>query len=369
MKITGLELVPVFSTREMGKTCPSDSDKAVSEHVIVFLQTDAGITGLGEMSDINFDPTPDLLKELHSRLEAVLVGKSPFDLTAIQVELYEQTWEHQVTCGIDIALHDAVAKALDIPMYQLFGGKYRDRIPFAYPLAPSASDADVESNLGRIERLQDQGHPTIRYYFGRDLDSDERFLTQLRERWGDAVEINALDASGRFDPDEAIDIINRFAQFKPNLVESPIKGRHNAPIEDFVRVREAIDLPISEHVAEDEVAARLARGGAVDIFNTGPGYIGLTSCRKVFGLAEIFGIQALLGSTVELSIGTAARVHLVAATPNVDYPCYPSGPLVYQEQICHERVKYEEGHIIVPDGPGLGVEIDEERLKAQTLYS
>ena len=369
MNITGMELVPVFSTREMGKTCPSDVEKAVSEHVIVFLQTDAGITGLGEMSDINFDPTLDVLKELHDRLEAVLVGESPFDLTAIQVALYEQTWEHQVTCGIDIALHDAIAKALDIPLYQLFGGKVRDRIPFAYPLAPCASVADVESNLGRIEHLQDQGHPTIRYYFGRDLEQDERFLTQLRERWGDAVEINALDASGRFDPDTAIEVINKFAQFKPNLVESPVKGRHNAPIEDFVKVREAVDLPISEHVAENEVAARLAQGGAVDIFNTGPGYVGLTACQKVFGLAEIFGIQALLGSTVELSIGTAARAHLAAAIPNIDYPCYPSGPLVYDEQICHERVNYEEGHIIVPKGPGLGVEIDPDRLRAQTLYS
>ena len=87
MKITALELIPVFSTREMGKTCPSDAEKAVSEHVVVFLRTDAGITGLGEMSDINFDPTLDVLKTLHDRLEAVLVGKSPFDLTAIQVAL------------------------------------------------------------------------------------------------------------------------------------------------------------------------------------------------------------------------------------------------------------------------------------------
>jgi len=369
MTITSLTLIPIFTTREMGKTCPSDAEKAVSEHVEVFLETDAGVTGLGEMSDINFDPTLDVLATLKQRLEAILVGKSPFDLTTIQVALSKETWEHQVTCGIDIALHDAVAKALDIPMYQLFGGKYRERIPFAYPLAPCQSDADVDSNLGRIERLQDQGHPTIRYYFGQNLEADERFLTQLRERWGDKVEINALDASGRFDPDTAIDVINRFAQFKPNLVESPVKGRHDAAIEDFVKVREAIDLPISEHVADNRVAMRLAEGHAVDIFNTGPGYVGLTACKKVFGLAEIFGIQALLGSTVETSIGTAARAHLVAATPNVHYPCYPSGPLVYDEQICYERVKYEAGHIVVPDGPGLGVEIDPDRLKAQTLYS
>ena len=77
--------------------------------------------------------------------------------------------------------------------------------------------------------------------------------------------------------------------------------------------------------------------------------------------------KVLHGSTVELSIGTAARAHLLAAMPNVDLPCYPAGPLVYQEEVCREKVRYENGHFVVPDGPGLGVEIDEDRLTAQRL--
>ena len=93
----------------------------------------------------------------------------------------------------------------------------------------------------------------------------------------------------------------------------------------------------------------------------------MTACQKVFGLAEIFGIKVLHGSTVELSIGTAARAHLMAAMPNMDFPCYAAGPLVYQEQIVKERVHYEAGDIVVPDGPGVGVEVDEERLNAQRL--
>lgn len=367
MKITGLELIPIFSTREMGRSCPADPEKAVSHHVIVFLHTDAGIRGLGEMSDINFSPAPRVVAALRARLEAVLVGKSPFARTAIRAALEQQEWEHQVICGVDIALHDALGKALDVPLYQLFGGKYRERIPFAYPLAPCRDEADVEANLARIERLQDRGHPIIRYYFGRNLEQDERFLTRLRKRWGGKVEINALDASGRFDVETAIEVIARFAPFEPQLVESPLEGRHHAPVEDFAALREAVAVPISEHVAEEQVAVRFARHGAVDVFNAGIGYAGLSSCIKVFGLAEMFAIKVLLGSTVELSIGTAARAHLVAAMPNVDFPCYPAGPLVYQEQIVRQKVAYEAGHIVVPEGPGLGMEIDEERLRAQRL--
>ncbi len=368
MKITDIELIPIYSTREMGRTCPSDSEKAISHHIIVRLQTDVDIIGLGEMSDVNFDLTPETVAGLAARLDPLLVGHSPFDLTAIQVDLEKQEWEHQVLPGIDIALHDAIGKALGVPVYQLFGGRYRERIPFAYPLAPCQIEADVQANLQRIEKLQDEGHPTIRYYFGADLTLDERFLSELRKRWGDGVEINALDASGRFDVETAIGVIQRFCQFKPNLVESPVKGRQNAPVEDFIAVKQAVDVPISEHASEAHVAVRLARHEAVDIFNLGVGYSGMTACQKVFGLAELCGIKTLLGSTVELSIGTAARAHVAAAMPNLDFPSYPSGPLVYYEQIVKEKVRYEEGHIIVPDGPGLGVEIDEERLAAQRLW-
>ncbi len=367
MKITELELIPVFATREMGKAGPSDPEKSISEHVILFLHTDEGITGLGEMSDITFKPTPSALKDLDARLSAVLVGKNAFDLTAIQVELYQQKWEHQVTCGVDIALHDAIGKALDVPVYQLLGGKFRARIPFAYPIKPCSVPADVDANLARIEWIQELGHPTIRYYFGADLALDEKFLSELRKRWGDKVEINALDASGRFEVDEAIEIINRFAVFNPNIVESPVKGRATSPIENFVAVREAVDIPISEHLSEYDLAERFARHHAVDVFNIGPGYIGITATQKVFGLVEIFGLKALMGSTVEMSIGTAGRAHLAASLPNIDFPCYPAGPVVYEEQIVKERIQYEDGHIVVPDGPGLGLEIDEERLRAQTL--
>jgi muconate cycloisomerase len=368
MKITQIELIPIYSTREMGRTGPSDPEQAVSHHLIVRLKTDAGITGLGEMSDVNFRLTPESVSGLHRRLESLLVGQNPFDLTAIYVAWEGQTWEHQVVCGLDIALHDIIGTALDIPLYQLFGGKYRERIPFAYPLAPCKLEADVEANLKRIERLLDQGHSTIRYYFGADLTLDERFLSKLREQWHLQVEINALDASGRFDVQTAIDVIQRFTRFKPNLVESPISGRHEAAVEDFIAVQNAVKVPLSEHVADQSVAVRLARHQAVQVFNLGIGYSGITACRKLFGLAEIFGIKTVMGSTVELSIGTAARAHLAAAVQNLDFPCYLAGPLVYQEQVVHQPVRYEEGHIIVPEGPGLGLQLNEQRLQEQRLW-
>ena len=364
MKITGLELTPVFSTREMGRACPADPDKAVSYHVIVRLHTDADVVGLGEMSDIDFASDAAAVERLQARLEPLLLGRSPFDRAAISLDMESRTWDHQVMCGIDIAVHDAVAKALDVPLYVLFGGKLRDRVPFSYPLARCQTDADVDANVERVEWLQGLGHNMVRYYFGADIDLDHRLLTELRRR---DVSINALDASGRLDVDVAIEAIDRLAEFEPNLVESPVSGRHDAVVEDFLAVKDAVEVPIGEHIASSEVAERLAKHDAIDVFNTGLGYEGFDFCVNTFALAELFGIKTLIGSTVELSIGTAARAHVAASMRNLDLPIYPSGPLVYYEQVVKEKVQYEDGHVIVPDGPGVGVELDEERLQAQRV--
>ena len=364
MKITGLELIPVFSTREMGRSSPSDPDKSISYHVIVRLHTDVGVVGLGEMSDIDFAADAPTVERLRSKLEPLLLGRDPFDRGAIAVDLESRTWDHQVMCGIDIAVHDAVAKALDVPLHVLFGGKLRDRIPFSYPLARCQTDADVDANIERVEWLQGLGHDMVRYYFGADIDLDYRLLTEIRRR---GVKINALDASGRLEVGAAIEAIDRLAEFEPNLVESPVSGRHDAAVEDFLAVKDAVDVPIGEHIASAEVAERLARHDAVDVFNTGLGYAGFDLCVKTFALAELFGIKTLVGSTVELSIGTAARAHVAAAMTNLDLPIYPSGPLVYYEQVVKEKVLYEGGHVVVPDGPGIGVELDEELLQAQRV--
>ena len=81
-------------------------------------------------------------------------------------------------------------------------------------------------------------------------------------------------------------------------------------------------------------------------------------------MARQFDLETLMGSTVEMSIGTAARVHVAAAAANLDLGCYMAGPLVYREDVTVEPVRYEEGQVLLPDGPGLGVELDPGKLRS-----
>ena len=363
MKITALELTPVRTHREMGRRAPSDPEPAESRHVVVQLHTDAGVTGLGEMSDVPWELDTGSAVRLQAALEPLLLGADARERGPLLEELSRHPWDHQVLCGIDMAVHDAVARELGVSLAALLGGAFRDRVPFAYPLSCCRDEADVAANLDRVERRLGEGHGAFRYYFGMDLDRDESLLDRARSRWGDGMTLTALDASGRFSPADAIAALKRLAPFGPAVFESPVQGRHRAPAEDFLAVKAEIDVPISEHTADEATALRLARAGAVDVFNTGLGYAGIEPCRRTFSMARQFGLQALMGSTVEMSIGTAARVHVAAATANLDHGCYMAGPLVYHEDVAVEPVRYEEGQVLLPDGPGLGVELDPKRLR------
>ena len=350
--------------REMGRRAPSDPEPAESRHVVVQLHTDAGVTGLGEMSDVPWELNAASTSRLQAALEPLLVGADAGRRGPLLEELSRRPWEHQVLCGIDMAVHDAVARTLGVSLAALLGGAFRDRVPFAYPLAPCRDEADVAANLDRIERRFGEGHSAFRYYFGIDLERDESLLDRARARWGDGMTLTALDASGRFLPADAIAALKRLAPFGPEVFESPVRGRHHAPAEDFLAVKAEIDVPISEHTADEASALRMARTAAVDVFNTGLGYAGIEPCRRTFAMARQFGLKTLMGSTVEMSIGTAARVQVAAATANLDLGCYMAGPLVYHEDVTVEPVRYEEGQVLVPDGPGLGVELDPQKLRA-----
>src|SRR5262249_9351209 len=153
---------------------------------------------------------------------------------------------------------------------------------------------------------------------------------------------------------QAIPAIRRLERYEPMLVESPC-----ADAEGKAEVRRQVGVPISEHVGSAETALRFARAGAVDIFNIATSSGGLNHARRLLALAEALETQTLIGTTQELSIGTAAQAHLGAAMPNLHWPCDPTGPHLYQEDVVRRRVQYEAGFLVVPTGPGLGVEIDE----------
>jgi muconate cycloisomerase len=367
MKINRVELIPVHTPRETG---------LVTQHVIVRLYTDTDIVGLGEMSDLNHAPHyMPRLDDLKDTLERILVGRDPRQLVNLQEALmraYPQGGKASlVRCAVDIALHDLLGKAWGVPVYDLLGGKVRDRLRVCYPIFRHRSKAEVAENIRRVGDRLAQGHDMIRLYVGGDLDADELFLRTLREKHGDQVVLKSIDMSRLLRPKTAIQAIERLKPYGYILAESPCPT-----LGGLAEVRARVDVPISEHVRSLEWAFQAAKARAVDIFNVSLSSMGgIYQASKVFAVAEAAGIGCLIGTTQELSIGTAAQAHLGAAMANLTHPCDPTGPLLYQQDVVRERVRYEGGHLVVPDGVGLGVEVDEEvlaelrhELSASSLY-
>ena len=198
-------------------------------------------------------------------------------------------------------------------------------------------------------------------YVGGDGDVDERFFRKLRDTHGDSVRIKSLDFSNRLSWKDCVAAIHRLEWVDPILVESPAKD-----IPGKAKVRERVRFPISEHCTSETEAIAFAQGQAVDILNIAVVARGIRRARNLFATSEALGLTNLIGTTQELSIGTAAQAHLGASVPNLEYPGDAAGAQLYLDDVVVNRVRYENGFLVVPKGPGLGMELNDEYLSALT---
>jgi len=356
MKITGVKLYPIKTRRDMLDV--------VSRHVIMRISTDEGIVGLGEISDVGHTEMMPDLEDFASNLTALLEGRDPFQIAAINMSLrgrYGGPIGGETVAAVDFALHDIVGKALGTPVFNLLGGKVRDRIPVCYPIFTRRTEEDIYEDLTRVEFVYREGFNRIRIYVGDNLEADELFLKRLRERYGTEIQIKSLDFSHRLHWKEAVRAIKRFLPYEFELVESIAKRGDWA---GMAEARKQVPVPVSEHVPDFATAAQIIEKGACDVFNISPVSFGLTNARKLYAVAKAFGMEVLIGTTQELSIATAAVAHLGASLEELDHPCDSVGPRLYVEDVVVSRVKYENGELLVPEGVGLGMELDEEKLAA-----
>lgn len=365
MKITNIKLHAVGIPRHTG---------FVNKHVIVKLETNEGLEGIGEMSDFSHLPMYAVdLNDLQRTLASILVGKNPFDLMKINKELVDSFPEAMyyyekgsfIRNGIDNALHDLCAKYLDISVSDLLGGRVRDKMKVCYPIFRNRFLEEIEENIEVVRKRYEQGFDVFRLYVGKSIDADEAFLARVKEEFGTKVKIKSYDFSHLLNWKDASRAIKRLTKYDLGLemIESP------APRNDFEglhQLRLRTDYPISEHVWSFKQQEEMIKKDAVDIFNISPIFIGgLTSARKAAYAAEVANKGVILGTTQELSIGTAAMAHLGCSLVNIDYTSDPTGPELYIGDVVKNKISYKDGYLHAPDRSlkGLGVEIDETLLE------
>jgi muconate cycloisomerase len=363
VRITDLDLDVVSVPRHTGFVC---------QHAILQLHTNEGIVGIGEMSDFSHLPKYSLnVADLRETLRSQLVGRTPFDLVEINqglAELFPETMYYYekgmfIRCGVDLALHDLVGKALGVNVSELLGGRVRTRVKVCYPIFRNRKAEDVDENLAVVRERYGEGFDVFRLYVGENLEADEAFMSGVRDEFGQRISIKSLDFSHLLDWKKALRVTRRLEPYGVSLVESP------APRNDFDGLRNfrmAVDLPVSEHVWSFRQLHEMIRRDAVDLFNIAPVFIGgLGAARKAAAAAEVSGKGCLIGTTQELSVGTAAQAILAASLTNLDAVSDPTGPKLYTDDVAVQPVEYEDGFLLVPgrSKPGLGIEIDEQKLE------
>src|SRR5580765_425427 len=365
MKITGVRCVPVLVPRRQAygdvvKTALGAA--AFSDYTIVFVDTDAGITGLGEVDSV-FKRRGALLRhDLEKSLAPAVIGEDPFRIAAL-VKKMDDTLDgvEEAKAAIEMALWDIVGKALDTPVYNLLGGKVRDRIPLSYSIPFGAPDAMASLAQERVK----WGHRTIKVKVGsEDSARDIAAVESIRTAIGPDVKLRVDGNMGWQTAKQAIAVIRAMEPSNLELVEQPLPAYD---LDGMAEVRRSIGVPLmaDESVRNPRSAMQVILRGAADIANV---YVteagGLLNAAKIFAMFESAGMPCMIGSMPEFGIGTAAQIHLGVAMANLGPDSDTCGVLYHQEDLLTKPLRIENGFSYPPEGPGLGVEVDMKVLES-----
>jgi muconate cycloisomerase len=356
-----------------------DREGRLGRYVIIRVLTDEDIQGLGEATVLPmwggdhmryFGELPDTTVHIiQEYLVPAIAGQDPFDIEAIHTIMDRTVKGYPYAkAAIDIALYDIMGKALGVPVYCLLGGCNRAEVPLAHSLGIMDTETAVNEALTAVE----EGIRTIKVKVGINPEQDVKMIQELRKVFPDEIEITVDANQGYATPKVAIQAIRRMCEHGVSIAEQPVEG-----LDAMAEVRAAVPCLVmaDESAWTPQDILEIQKKGAADAFSlytTKPG--GLFKAKKVAAVAEATGILCNVNGSAETGVGTAANLHLVASTGIVTLSSvFPVTTLkgreqtkvagvFYRDDIIREPFYYERGSLRVPDGPGLGVELDEERL-------
>lgn len=345
---------------------------------LVLLHTDDGLVGLGEAAG-----SPEVFA-LATRLCEQMLGQDPLDRERLRRSYGSRIFQNMngrngwiAMGGVEIACWDIAAKRHGLPLHELLGGAWQTQIPIvcemsAVPLPPGAKPADVDAffanpdNADKVveavgQLVRQHGYRAIKLKSpARSPEWDVRVMTGAREIAGRGVNLRH-DPNAAYSLSDALVLCKRLDGLGLQWFEDPATG-----IDSLRRIRQEVRTPVATNMAviQFDQLAHAIRLGAVDIIGADAFHWGgIATFAEQLAVCEAFGIGVFLHSFTEFGVGTAANLHLAAAfrtvTTGVDSTLYqqPADILV------GGPLKVKDGCIAVPDGPGLGVEIDEAAVR------
>ncbi len=334
------------------------------ENVIVRLTSEDGIVGIGEAPHMvghsQLGETPHTVRVIlrHKLIPAVL-GLSALDQEGITVALDRAVPGNLRAKGaLVMAAYDLAGKFLNTPVYNLLGGKVRESIPLSWSLPIVEIEKAVEEGLEMVGR----GWRILKIKVGRpDPDDDAKMALALRKAVGDDIRIRA-DANQAYDLKTAMRVLHKMEQANLEFMEQPV---HRDDLEGLAEVTRQSPIPIMADEAAKTLEslamiARLRAADYVSIYVIGPG--GLVNSKKMAAIAQAHRMRGYVGGALESVIGASSGLHLAASSPAIDLGCEMGGQFLLKDDIGTSSLQMEDGALVVPTGPGLGIELDESKL-------
>ncbi len=349
--------------------------------IFVKLVTDSGVEGIGEVYSATFSPHV-VARMVEDVCERHVVGADPFAVEKLWRSVYGRGYTLRpdaslsgVLSGIEMACWDIVGKALDRPVHALLGGRVHERLrsyTYLYPAEGESADlyVDPEGSAARAAEYAARGFTAVKFDpvggysvfdprqpSGAVLARCERFVAAVREAVGGEVDL-LFGTHGQFTASGALRLARRIESADPLWFEEPTPPENP---EEMARVARGTHVPVAtgERLATKYEFARVLEAGAASILQPNLGRVGgLLEAKKIAALAETRYAQIAPHLYCGPVVG-AANVQLAACSPNflilesiLDWGGFHA-------EILETPMRWEEGYVIPPDAPGLGVTLDE----------
>jgi L-alanine-DL-glutamate epimerase-like enolase superfamily enzyme len=376
MKITKIECIPV-SLPFAKPMVMSGGPAKCADAVVLKIHTDEGITGIAETGDTSLwymgESQDSILSNITNIFAPqILLGEDPFNIEKIVARMDKAARaNNQSKAVVDYALHDLMAKALGVPLYNLLGGLSNPKIALAFVMSSGTPGEVTDEGKALVKA----GFKGLKLKVGaRTPDEDIELVAALREAVGNKIKI-MIDANGGWLYHQALYVLQRVAKYDVFVAEQPVPWWD---IDGLARLRRKVDVPVfpDESAKELNDLIKIIEKDAADgLFLKVPKAGGILKSRKWVAIAQAANLPVMCGCMIDSGLGAASTAHFLAATEWIGkieqeaigplnlYNIHDTVSTPLEDDLAVKVPRYEGGFLYPPEGVGTGVELNEAAVK------
>jgi len=348
-------------------------------YIVLRLDLENGVSGWGESQPIATwggdhgskygEPPAIAAVALREILLPAIIGHDAARLDLLHEHMNRVLRGHPYAkAAIDVAALDATGRTHGVPVYQLLGGKYRDRVEVAHSIGLMEADQAAREAAEVVA----EGVKTIKIKIGVEAQRDLRVVAAVRDAVGRGARIRVDANQGYRTWREAVAVIEAMEKYDIWYAEQPVDGLREMA---EVSMRSRLPIMADESAWNEHDVLEIIRLGAaqmLSVYYTKPG--GPSRAKRLLAVAGAAGLPCDVNGSAEMAIGNATNLHLAASSPEVSLP--GTIPITstaehvvtqvashkYLDDLVKQPFSYDDGFLIVPDGPGLGIDVDEAKI-------